>query len=799
MSATRDSKDFPNQNKAIMLSDLARSTIYKDESGHKKGTERIILGNELCKLAIKKNGGIVHKNLGDGLLTIFDHQISAINSAISIINESETSKIWRDSKLEFKFAITFGSIERFSQEYCKKVMANAFDNPWILDSLYDGEEFCEILGIHVDLCARILSLAKPNQILITDAACNLSRGMLRDANIKKSEPKYPYLKDFECEIGIREVCDHESDFKGINDYVLSTPVEIIIDTIKDEDLISHGLISSAIYEHEISTLKESLKGKQNRIDELTIHFGKACALDSLIERKEKIMKTHNKLQHLITTIGKEWEKFPVLLDLVNSKQTILYDEISMIISPEGYNARNLEEFKLIVNLLFSDSLKLLRATSINSKQEELLSFRSYWDDPVIGKFFRKKNEDFLQKQGKGSIDRIFLCDSLVKAVKESWFCNTLVPQVEQGVTAKVLELDKTKLQSYEDFGIYHHIIGQDLEARYILSAPREENLEGILNTKLISDQNEANEYSIEFDIMWSSISESVRIIKYDGFSHNTNDIHGDGCINDIFNNKIILRNMKRLDTDDDLLRGKKGFVRKFEPEYADALYDHISTKYDQIETILYFGDTADNDGGVIRNLQKLNLNVFGFICEPSLKLNNIWFNQIYYSSKWVDVLGFLSILPKEIFVDNGLTLAVFDIDQTLWAPKGLHETPLNKARKAAIRRLFDRYIDSESPQKRYVIESSDQIYSIIKGVDYDDITLDNEDYKAAISVFLSLGLYHGGMENDSLKRDFDKAILDQIFQDYRGDSGIFEFMKEVYSEAHLNPKAANFMKKNGLL
>lgn len=435
---------------------------------------------------------------------------------------------------------------------------------------------------------------------------------------------------------------------------------------------------------------------------------------------------------------------PVTIEVVSNLVMWFLDRIHGLPTASGFAPQSMEELRLLLEVLFGDTLRTLKATSIHSGRREFVSYQGYWNHPDLGTFFRDKNRQFLTRPTTGhEIQRIYACDGLAESVAEPWFAETVLQQVGEGALVKVVEINGQKLSSYEDFGIYEHEHGPDDRAGYLLLAPVDQNNAGDdLRTIVTPERNTVQAYTRKFDRMWRERDEALTIDHspfLDEAYSQPLGLYGVDTINSLFEECIILRNMRRLDTGDALLPDDAGFVRKYELNYAEALAKHVRTSWPDTRNILYVGDTYRNDGGAIRNLQNLRLDVSGFICEPRLGLRRLWFNSTLYSNSWTDLIAFAARNFRHV---NQNTLAIFDIDQTLWAPKGVHDRPLALTRTEAMARLVEGYVhDAAGEVAERARERIPCLYEEISGVKYHKgLTMDNEDYKAAICVFLSLNL-----------------------------------------------------------
>lgn len=179
------------QNVAILMTDLVNSTSYKQKHGHKKGTERILVSLKLTEEVIKKYQGITIKNLGDGVLSYFADPIKSVLAAREISNLSKKKQTLVSKDISIKYAVTFGTVEKIK-----------------IGKLND------IFGTPVDRSARILSLTKPNQILIEESVYSIAEAHLVDSGIKVSQPEKVSLKNYP-QLIIREVENSSQKLLGV--------------------------------------------------------------------------------------------------------------------------------------------------------------------------------------------------------------------------------------------------------------------------------------------------------------------------------------------------------------------------------------------------------------------------------------------------------------------------------------------------------------------------------------------------------------------------------------------------------
>lgn len=452
----------------------------------------------------------------------------------------------------------------------------------------------------------------------------------------------------------------------------------------------------------------------------------------------------------------------VSLDFVTNLTTRFIHRLHDFTTATGFAPESAEEFKMMLDALFGASLRVLRATSIHSARPELSTYKGYWEDAELGPFFKSKNAQFL-KRVPGGVQRLFVCDSLADAVFEDWFTDAVLPQVLTEAAVKVTQLDGK--EQYEDFGIYEHEARAEDVGSYLLLAPIEDNVAGgDLHTRVTPHAAKVQEYRAKFDALWSASPEPLEKLDSEPLGRaskeNPADI-GTGRLTTLFRDCVILRSMRELDSGVRLLPAGAGFVRKHDFRYAEALYSYVQSKFRSAKRIVYVGDTYRNDGAAMRNLQSLGAEVIGFVCEPELKLDRLWFDRILYSSRWTDLIGIVEKLGSGL---GSETLAIFDIDQTLWAPKGVHDGPLRRSRVAAMQTLVGHYVKAGAARDAARARIP-PLYEEISAVEYQELlTLDNEDYKAALCIFLALNLVHKPtVSHDSGGREGER-VFDELGQ-----------------------------------
>jgi hypothetical protein len=351
------------------------------------------------------------------------------------------------------------------------------------------------------------------------------------------------------------------------------------------------------------------------------------------------------LDRLLDLMYEDLTERPIATRIIESLLRGVIERLHGFSAPSGFIPESVGELATSLDELFGETLSTLKATSIHSNNEALSTYKGYWNDSELGPFFKDKNKQFLERKGGRKVLRVYACDSVASSVAEEWFADTVINQVSQGATVKVVEIDPNKAASYEDFGIYEHGSARKSAGKYLLLAPRGRNLhQHALTTSITVDSDTIGEYSRKFETLWGQAPRPIEILESDSLEEADRQplrSHGQGKISDLFGRRIILRRMERLDTKEALLTSSVGFLRKYQSQYAKMISEHLKSHYPNVTSLFYVGDTYKNDGTLIRNLQTLGWDITGFICEPKLRIGRLLFNNslLYESldrSNWRD-------------------------------------------------------------------------------------------------------------------------------------------------------------------
>jgi len=171
----------------VMIADMVESTSIKEKLGSEKAWKKILMHNKIITDIIEKKGGRVIKEMGDAVMARFDNENSgprqAVDSAIEIQDalNIDNAKIQIEiEKIKTKIGVAYCDMDAFSP---------------------DG---LDLIGLPVDVAARLSALAVAEQILVTKVVSDLVRDKSGD-DIKFSRPQVREIKGIEGKIEVVEV------------------------------------------------------------------------------------------------------------------------------------------------------------------------------------------------------------------------------------------------------------------------------------------------------------------------------------------------------------------------------------------------------------------------------------------------------------------------------------------------------------------------------------------------------------------------------------------------------------------
>lgn len=133
---------------AIVFTDLAGFTEFTAVRGDEAALELLSIQERLIRLEMGEHGRVV-KELGDGLMLWFDDPFQAVCCSLAFQEEFERRSSVEDLPLWVRIGIHFGHPAR------------------------RGED---LVGHDVNVAARIVDLAAPGEVLVSEAAADRVKG-----------------------------------------------------------------------------------------------------------------------------------------------------------------------------------------------------------------------------------------------------------------------------------------------------------------------------------------------------------------------------------------------------------------------------------------------------------------------------------------------------------------------------------------------------------------------------------------------------------------------------------------------
>jgi hypothetical protein len=209
------------------------------------------------------------------------------------------------------------------------------------------------------------------------------------------------------------------------------------------------------------------------------------------------------------------------------------------------------------------------------------------------------------------------------------------------------------------------------------------------------------------------------------------------CLRDLQPRSSRLRGLDALRTP---LRIAAPFVpRKNEREYASVVQAFVNDLVGPDSCIIYIGDTLLNDGSVISNLASASRSpVFGFLCSEKGfgTAEDFILGPIYFARRWQSLSRFLAQGRRHGMTIDARTVALFDLDQTVYAAKGRDDGPLREARWEAIHS----FLRDTIPSYKFDADRAERIYRKFDQDEYHHITRDNMDYVILLVLAVASGL-----------------------------------------------------------
>jgi class 3 adenylate cyclase len=148
----------------VLFADISNSTALIDGLDPEQALERLEPTLNLLANAVHRNGGVVNRIQGDGIMALFgapialeDHAVQACHAGLSMQEAA-----WSSGREEIKIRVGLNSGE---------VLVRSINNDLSMD--YDA------VGSTVHLAARMEQLAGPGKILLTEHTYRLAEGFLK--------------------------------------------------------------------------------------------------------------------------------------------------------------------------------------------------------------------------------------------------------------------------------------------------------------------------------------------------------------------------------------------------------------------------------------------------------------------------------------------------------------------------------------------------------------------------------------------------------------------------------------------
>ncbi|HMS48329.1 hypothetical protein [Candidatus Neomicrothrix sp.] len=454
-------------------------------------------------------------------------------------------------------------------------------------------------------------------------------------------------------------------------------------------------------------------------------------------------------------------------------QDAFFNRLEQLDNPNGLVLESGSELRLVLDALFTHSPVRLDATSVGNK---------YWEDDEL----RFKEHNWALLRGRGKVRRLFYTSDLANLISEEWLSD-LLDQVAEGAEVRLAEAGQDD-QVPRDFGLYYF---SDAKERALLTAPP-----GPVDSNPIAITVDATSFEHHerlFSAAWNGAGDCVTVERRrdNGAAQQAEVFDEEISVASLLDNRIILRQMRRLFGYDGVQPGlpRSGFSRKFEMAYAEVVSEHLKadTEFKSRPHLVYVGDTAINDGGAMRNLQRLNWDLDGFISDRDV-VGCFTVGGITYGDRWDDLVSFAQRLGDT--VDEN-TVLIMDIDQTIWGPKKVQEQPLHESRLLGIMDL----VTSIAGGDERFNDRVRSIYDRTAARRLHPLAQDDEDRKAALTALLSLGVWprpdiESYRSND--RPDFLDALAPSDFGD-RGEQYLVAFTETHKDIRDFTARAFSYM------
>ncbi len=156
------------------------------------------------------------------------------------------------------------------------------------------------------------------------------------------------------------------------------------------------------------------------------------------------------------------------------------------------------------------------------------------------------------------------------------------------------------------------------------------------------------------------------------------------------------------------------------------------------DELLFIGDTLGNDGGAFLRLREAShWNGAAFIGKDALDqpAQAQWQDDIFVANRWHALADWLAELLRRGLNLDHRTIVVVDIDKTALGGRGRNHWPVDESRLIALKKTVLAALGSAVD-----LEPFERAYRELNTSRYHDLTGDNQDYLAYISVMVGAGI-----------------------------------------------------------
>lgn len=185
-------------------------------------------------------------------------------------------------------------------------------------------------------------------------------------------------------------------------------------------------------------------------------------------------------------------------------------------------------------------------------------------------------------------------------------------------------------------------------------------------------------------------------------------------------------------------------VRKRDPQYSQVVawmlrrfHEHHAAHTTPSELLL-IGDTLSNDGGAYQRLAEYTgwsgAAFIGREGDPAAGVGQ-WQGDIFVAQRWWALAPWLQALRQRRLALDERTIAIVDVDKTALGARGRNHAIIDQTRLEAMRATVVQAIGEQAD-----IAAFSAIYHELNRAEFHDLTGDNQDYLAYISIMTGAGV-----------------------------------------------------------